>query len=89
MEFAELASAIRIVELEATDRPTAIRELAAVTQMDNDGLSLERLLEAVEEREATGHSGGISCSFSRSSAGAAHRDRSPFERVRRDRRARS
>lgn len=53
MEFAELASAIRIVDLKATDRPNAIRELAEVTQMGTDGLSLDRLLEAVEEREAT------------------------------------
>ncbi len=53
MEFAELATAIRIVELEAIDRPAAIRELAEVTEMETDGLSLDRLLEAIEEREAT------------------------------------
>ena len=53
MDLVELVNSARIVELSAKTRPTAIRALAQATRLDEDGVSLENLLEAIEEREAT------------------------------------
>jgi mannitol/fructose-specific phosphotransferase system IIA component (Ntr-type) len=53
MELVELVTSLRIVELAAKTRPTAIRALAQATNLDEEGVSLEELLGALEEREAT------------------------------------
>lgn len=53
MDLIELVNVMRIVELSAKTRPTAIRALAQATNLVNEGVSLDELLEAIEEREAT------------------------------------
>jgi len=53
VDLVELVNATRIVELSAKTRLTAIRALAQATRLDEDGVSLDNLLEAIEEREAT------------------------------------
>jgi DNA integrity scanning protein DisA with diadenylate cyclase activity/mannitol/fructose-specific phosphotransferase system IIA component (Ntr-type) len=53
VDLAELVQAIQVVELTAKTRATAIRALAQ--SMAGQNLSLEPLLAAVEEREATAH----------------------------------
>lgn len=53
MEQVELVKAMRIVELSAKTRPTAVRTLAQATGLEGEGIELEGLLEAIEEREAT------------------------------------
>jgi len=53
LDLVELVNSARIVELSAKTRPTAIRALAQATRLYEDGVSLENLLEAIEEREAT------------------------------------
>lgn len=53
MDPAELVNAMRIVELSAKTRPTAIRALAQATHLEDDDVALDELLEAIEDREAT------------------------------------
>jgi DNA integrity scanning protein DisA with diadenylate cyclase activity/mannitol/fructose-specific phosphotransferase system IIA component (Ntr-type) len=53
VDLVEVVNAMRIVELSAKTRPTAIRALAQATSLDNEGVSLDALCEAIEEREAT------------------------------------
>lgn len=52
MELVDLVNVMRIVELSAKTRPTAIRALAQALDLADDGISLDDLLEAIEEREA-------------------------------------
>lgn len=53
MDLAELVGAMQIVELSAKTRPTAIRALAQAANLDGEGVSLDALLAAIEDREAT------------------------------------
>ena len=53
MEPVELVKVMRVIELSAKTRPTAIRALAQATHLDDEGISLDELLDAIEEREAT------------------------------------
>ncbi len=53
MDPTELVNAMRIVELSAKTRPTAIRALAQATNLEDDDVALDELLEAIEDREAT------------------------------------
>jgi diadenylate cyclase len=53
MDLVELVNAMRIIELSGKTRPTAIRTLAQATGLDSEGVTLDGLLEAIEEREAT------------------------------------
>lgn len=53
MELIELVNAIRVVELSAKTRQAAVRSLAHATKLEAEGVSLDDLLEAIEEREAT------------------------------------
>jgi DNA integrity scanning protein DisA with diadenylate cyclase activity/mannitol/fructose-specific phosphotransferase system IIA component (Ntr-type) len=53
VELVDLVNAIRIVELSGKTRPTALRALAQATNLEDDGVALDSLLEAIEEREAT------------------------------------
>jgi DNA integrity scanning protein DisA with diadenylate cyclase activity/mannitol/fructose-specific phosphotransferase system IIA component (Ntr-type) len=52
LELGELVSAIRIYELSAKTRPTAIRYLVGVANWEDEGIPSEEVLKAVEEREA-------------------------------------
>jgi len=52
MELDELVRGMRVIELSAKTRPTAIRALAHATGLDDEGMSLDALIEAIEEREA-------------------------------------
>lgn len=52
MDLGELVSAIRIVELAAKSRPTAIRALVQAANWEDEGISSEVVLSAIEEREA-------------------------------------
>lgn len=51
MDLADLVSAIRIVELSARTRPTAIRSLVQAANWEDEGIAPEKVLEAIEERE--------------------------------------
>jgi DNA integrity scanning protein DisA with diadenylate cyclase activity/mannitol/fructose-specific phosphotransferase system IIA component (Ntr-type) len=53
MDLAELVNEMQIVELSAKTRPTAIRALAQAANLESEGASLDDLLGAIEEREAT------------------------------------
>lgn len=53
LELPELVHAMRVVEITAKTRPLAIRTLAQATGLDDDGIPLDKLIEAIEEREAT------------------------------------
>lgn len=53
MELENLVNSIRIVELSATSRVEAIRELVAVGQWEQEKLEPDDVVQAVEEREAT------------------------------------
>jgi diadenylate cyclase len=53
MDLSKLVNAIRVLELSAKTRPTAIRSLVQATGLDQEGIALESVIEAIEEREAT------------------------------------
>ncbi len=53
MELVQLVDAIRVVELTAKNRKAAIRALVRAADLDDDGISLDEVVEAIEEREAT------------------------------------
>ncbi len=53
MEVNELVNAIHIVELSATTRPTAIRELVDAVTWGSESVLPEDVVKAIEEREAT------------------------------------
>jgi diadenylate cyclase len=52
LDLGELVSAIRIVELTAKSRPAAIRALVQAANWEDEGISSEVVLSAIEEREA-------------------------------------
>ena len=52
MELVDLVNEMRIVELSTTTRPTAIRALAEELDLEDEGVLLDDLLEAIEDREA-------------------------------------
>lgn len=52
LDLGDLVSAIRIVELTAKTRPAAIRALVQAANVDDDQMAPEKILEAIEEREA-------------------------------------
>ncbi len=52
LDLGELGNAIRIVELSAKSRPAAIRALVQAANLDDDNVAPEKVLEAIEEREA-------------------------------------
>lgn len=52
MDLGELVNAIRIVELSAKSRPAAIRALVQAANLDDDNITSEKVLDAIEEREA-------------------------------------
>ncbi|HUQ68683.1 MAG TPA: diadenylate cyclase [Planctomycetaceae bacterium] len=52
MDLGDLVSAIRIVELSAKSRTAAIRALVQAANLDDENVSPEKVLEAIEEREA-------------------------------------
>lgn len=53
MDFAEFASSLKTTDLRAKSRSATIRKLAQATKLVDDGISLEELIGAIEEREAT------------------------------------
>jgi diadenylate cyclase len=53
MEIAEIVDAVRVVEVTAESRDDAIRELAAAVDWGTDPECEQRLVRAVEDREAT------------------------------------
>ncbi|MCX7393630.1 MAG: diadenylate cyclase [Planctomycetales bacterium] len=52
MDLGELVSAIRLVELSAKTRVAAIRALVHASNWDDEGILPDKVLEAIEEREA-------------------------------------
>ncbi len=52
MDFGDLVSAIRIMELTVKQRPAAIRALVQAANWEDEGIAPEIVLEAIEEREA-------------------------------------
>ncbi len=52
MELAQLVDALRVVELTAKTRPAAIRALTRLAGLEEDGISLDAVVQAIEEREA-------------------------------------
>ena len=52
MDLGELVSVMRIVELTAKSRAAAIRSLVQAANWEDDGIAPEKVLEAIEEREA-------------------------------------
>jgi DNA integrity scanning protein DisA with diadenylate cyclase activity/mannitol/fructose-specific phosphotransferase system IIA component (Ntr-type) len=52
LDLGELVNAIRIVELSAKSRPAAIRALVQAANLEDDNVSADKILEAIEEREA-------------------------------------
>lgn len=52
MDLGDLVNAIRIVELSAKSRPAAIRALVQAANLDDENISSDKILEAIEEREA-------------------------------------
>ena len=52
MDLGELVTAMRFVELTAKTRQTAIRALIQAANWEDEGIAVEKVLEAVEEREA-------------------------------------
>ena len=53
MDLSKLVTAIELVELTAKTRTAAIRSLVLATGLDEEGIALGDVLEAIEEREAT------------------------------------
>lgn len=53
MELTELVTALRVVEISSKTRALAIRALAQAANLEDDGVPLDDLIEAIEEREAT------------------------------------
>ena len=53
MELADLVNAIQVVELGVRTRAAAIRGLVQAANWDDEGLSPDAVIEALEEREAT------------------------------------
>ena len=53
MELADLVNAMRVVEVSAKTRKTAMRTLVEAADLQQDGVSPETVLEAIEQREAT------------------------------------
>ncbi|MBI1345816.1 hypothetical protein GC163_05960 [bacterium] len=52
MDLGDLVSAIRIVELSAKSRQAAIRALVQAAGLEDENIGPEKILEAIEEREA-------------------------------------
>lgn len=52
MDLGDLVSNIRIIELSAKNRPAAIRALVQAANWEDEGIPPEKVLEAIEEREA-------------------------------------
>lgn len=52
MDLGDLVDSIRIVELTAKSRPAAIRNLVQATNLDDEGIAPEAVLQAIEDREA-------------------------------------
>lgn len=52
MDLSDLVDAIRIVEITAKSRPAAIRALVQAANLDDDNVAPEKILDAIEEREA-------------------------------------
>ncbi len=52
MDLGELVSGIRILELSAKTRPAAIRSLVQAANWEDEGILPEKVMEAIEEREA-------------------------------------
>lgn len=52
LDLGELVTAMRLVELTAKTRPTAMRTLVQAGNWEDDGIATEAVLEAIEEREA-------------------------------------
>ncbi len=52
MDLGDLVNAIRIVELSAKSRQAAIRALVQAANLDDDNVAPDKILEAIEEREA-------------------------------------
>ena len=52
MDLGELVSAMRLVELSAKTRVAAIRALVHASNWDDEGILPDKVLEAIEEREA-------------------------------------
>ncbi len=52
VELTELVNAIHVVELSAKTRLTAIRAMARAAHWDDEGIELDSVLEAIEDREA-------------------------------------
>ena len=52
VDFGDLVSAIRIMELTVKQRPAAIRALVQAANWEDEGIAPEIVLEAIEEREA-------------------------------------
>jgi DNA integrity scanning protein DisA with diadenylate cyclase activity/mannitol/fructose-specific phosphotransferase system IIA component (Ntr-type) len=53
VELTDLAQNMGVVELSAKTRPAAIRALVQALELDEQGVALETVLEAIEDREAT------------------------------------
>lgn len=60
MQLAELVNAIQVVELTETKRAAAIRSMVQAADWEDEGVTIEKILAAIEEREATAHT--IVCS---------------------------
>ena len=52
MDLGELVNVMRIVELTAKSRPAAIRSLVQAANWEDEGIAPDKVLEAIEEREA-------------------------------------
>jgi DNA integrity scanning protein DisA with diadenylate cyclase activity/mannitol/fructose-specific phosphotransferase system IIA component (Ntr-type) len=52
LDLGELVTAMRFVELTAKTRQTAIRALIQAANWEDEGIAVEKVMEAVEEREA-------------------------------------
>ena len=53
MELSELVNGVQIVDLTANTRTAAIRALVNAADWEDEGISSDQILAAVEEREAT------------------------------------
>lgn len=52
MDLGDLVNSIRIVELSAKSRQAAIRAMVQAANWEDEGISTDKVLEAIEEREA-------------------------------------
>jgi DNA integrity scanning protein DisA with diadenylate cyclase activity/mannitol/fructose-specific phosphotransferase system IIA component (Ntr-type) len=53
MDLSQLVNAMQLVEMSAKTRTAAIRSLVQATGLDREGIALDDVLAAIEEREAT------------------------------------